>query len=48
MASSSNRRIRRTPSRPRCVGCGELVASPAVVRCGFCSRHHELTNRKQV
>ena len=46
MPSSSNRRARRAPSRPRCVGCGELVASPAIVRCGFCARHHQATKHQ--
>jgi hypothetical protein len=39
----SYRRTRRTRAaeRPRCVDCGELVANPAIVRCGFCTRHHQ-------
>jgi hypothetical protein len=43
----STRRSRRAQSVPRCLGCGELVASPAIVRCGFCTRHQP-TTRKQV
>jgi hypothetical protein len=47
MANSSTRRSRRAQSVPRCIGCGELVASPAIVRCGFCAArqptdHHEV------
>jgi hypothetical protein len=43
----SARRSRRVRSVPRCVGCGELVASPAIVRCGFCAARQP-TSRHEV
>jgi hypothetical protein len=44
MATYPSYRRTRTAAMPRCIDCGEFVASRAIVRCGFCSRQQQPIN----